>query len=150
MKRLILSLTVLTLLGGCTQPARFDRAAEKTAILQVMTTQQAAWNRGDLEGYMQGYWKSDSLRFASGGTVKYGWETTLQGYKRGYPDRAAIGRLTFSDMDVTFMAPDAAIVFGRWALERKNDAPHGLYTLLFRKRDKGWCIVADHTSAASE
>lgn len=150
MKRLILIMTLLSLLGGCAQRTRFDSDAEQSAILQLMTDQQGAWNRGDLEGYMQGYWKSDSLRFASGGTVKYGWEATLQGYKRGYPDSEAIGRLTFSEMRVTFLASDAAIVFGRWALERKNDAPQGLYTLIFRKMDEGWCIVADHTSAASE
>lgn len=149
MKAILPLLFTALLLTGCGK-ASFDKTAEKTAILAVMSDQQAAWNRGDIEGYMQGYWKSDSLRFASGGNVRYGWQATLEGYRRGYPDRDAIGRLTFSDTDVTFLAPDAAIVFGRWALERKTDNPNGLYTLIFRKLDEGWRVVADHTSSARE
>jgi len=138
---------------GCTstrQAPRMDPGAE-SAIRAVLTTQTAAWNRGDVAGFMDGYWRSDSLRFASGGTVQRGWQTTLDRYRRSYPDRAAMGTLTFSDLDVDMIAPDVALVFGHWALAR--DAAHppasGLFTLNFRRFPAGWRIVSDHTSAAS-
>ncbi|MCK5148910.1 DUF3225 domain-containing protein [bacterium] len=150
MKSLSLIFVILFLITGCATKDNFNSETEKVAILQVMAEQQKAWNNGDLEGFMQGYWKSDSLRFASGGNVRYGWQATLDGYKRGYPDTDAIGQLTFSDMNVTFIAPDAAVVFGRWALERKDDNPNGLYTLIFRKFKEGWRVAADHTSSADE
>jgi ketosteroid isomerase-like protein len=117
-------------------------------ILAVMRAAEDGWNAGDLEAYMVGYWRSEDLRFASGGDVARGWETTLARYTRGYPDRDAMGKLTFSDMDVTLLADDAAYVFGRWRLDRAEDAPEGLFTLIFRKTDAGWRIVHDHTSAA--
>ena len=83
---------------------RPSRAEAEAAVRQVLDEQVAAWNRGDIEGFMEGYWQSDSLRFASGGTVRYGWQETLEGYQRGYPDRAAMGTLTFSDLDVAMTA----------------------------------------------
>lgn len=118
------------------------------AILQVMRDAEAGWNAGDHETYMACYVKSDSLRFASGGTVTRGWKTTLARYAARYPDAATMGQLTFSDMDVTLLGDDAAYVFGRWELERAGDHPQGLFTLVFRRFDEGWRIVHDHTSSA--
>ena len=117
-------------------------------IRAVMTAAEDGWNGGDLDAYMVGYWKSEDLRFASGGSVTRGWETTLARYAKGYPDRAAMGKLTFSDMDVTLLSDDAAYVFGRWRLDRAEDAPQGLFTLVFRRTGEGWRIVHDHTSSA--
>ena len=98
---------------------------------------------------MAGYAKTPALRFASGGAITYGWQETLDRYEQHYPDRAAMGTLTFSDLDITVLAPDAALVFGRWRLKTEQGEPNGLFTLLFRKSDAGWRIVADHTSAAA-
>ena len=98
---------------------------------------------------MQGYSKDDSLRFASGGSVSYGWQTTLDRYKKGYPDQTVMGKLTFSNIDINIISHDAALVFGKWELTRKNDTPHGLFSLLFRNTDEGWRIIHDHTSSAN-
>ena len=125
-------------------------ASEADAIKKVLATQSAAWNRGDVEGFMEGYARTPGLRFASGGTVTYGWQETLDRYKQHYPDRATMGTLTFSDLDVNILAPDAALVFGRWRLHTDKGEPNGLFTLLLRKADGEWRIVADHTSSATE
>lgn len=122
----------------------------KMEIAWVLFDQQNAWNRGDIEGYMSGYIKSDSLRFASGSNVSYGWETTLNRYQNSYPDKATMGELVFSDIDIELISKDAALVFGKWELKRENDHPWGLFTLLFKKTDQGWKITHDHTSSTDE
>lgn len=119
-------------------------------IARVIFDQQNAWNKGDIEGYMQGYIKSDSLRFASGGNVSYGWKTTLDRYEKGYPDKETMGELTFSNIDIEFISKDAALVFGKWELERSSDHPWGLFTLLFKRTENGWKIVHDHTSSGKD
>lgn len=121
---------------------------EIKAIKDVLAEQAGAWNDGEVESYMAGYYRSDSLRFASGGKVSYGWETTLNRYKKGYPDKATMGKLIFSEIDIKIISDDAALVFGKWELERESDHPWGLFTLLFRKSEAGWRIVHDHTSSA--
>ncbi len=141
------ALLLLLLLAGCAAapPAADGEAAQ---IRAVLAGQAAAWNRGDIDGFMQGYWNSEQLRFASGDSVTYGWAAAQQRYHAHYPDRAAMGVLEFSDLDVELLAPDAAIVFGRWTLQREHDRPHGLFTLVLRKTGDGWKISRDHTSAA--
>lgn len=127
-------------------PADPPAAASIRLILQ---TQADAWNRGDLDAFMQTYAPVADLRFASGGSVTYGWQPTLERYRQRYPDRAAMGTLAFSDLAVTELSADAALVFGRWSLTRVKDAPHGLFTLLVRRTPAGWKIFADHTSVAA-
>lgn len=117
------------------------------AIRAVLDAQVAAWNAGSVRGFMDGYARTDSLRFASGGNVRTGWQATLEGYERGYPDGAAMGTLRFDSLDVQVLAPSWAVVFGRWRLDRAEDTPNGLFTLLFERRPEGWRIVHDHTSA---
>ena len=107
----------------------------------------AGWNRGDLEAFMASYHQSEGLRFASGGTVSFGWQTVLDRYRDRYPDRAAMGELTFPELDVQILADDAALAFGRWTLERADDRPSGLFTLILRRLPEGWRIVHDHTSS---
>jgi ketosteroid isomerase-like protein len=124
-------------------------ASTNEDIDAVLIEQAAAWNRGDIDGFMSHYWKSDELRFASGGNVTRGWQPTLDRYRKSYPDRAAMGKLEFSDLEVTELGPDAAIIFGRWHLVRASDAPHGLFTLTFRRIDGEWVIIQDHTSSGS-
>ena len=123
-----------------------EAAAE---IRTVMDAQQTAWNRGDLEGFMRGYRRSQGTVFVSGDTVTRGWQTVLDRYKKKYASVEQMGRLRFSDLEITLLSPDTAVVLGRWALKRANDHPHGRFTLLFHHLPDGWRIVHDHTSAAT-
>ncbi len=122
--------------------------ANRQAIRSVLMQQQTAWNRGDIVAFMQGYWRSPDLRFASGGTVTRGWQETSDRYHARYSDRAKMGVLSFSDLEIRLLAPDAAIVHGRWELERAEDAPSGLFTLVFRKFGDDWRIISDTTTSA--
>ncbi len=121
----------------------------KQQIEQILVNQAQAWNQGNIDGFMEGYAKIPTLRFASGGTITYGWQETLDRYKTHYPDRATMGVLAFSDLDTTILSPDAAVVFGHWQLKAEKGNPSGLFTLMLRKTEVGWRIVADHTSAAA-
>lgn len=123
------------------------RGAEADIRL-VLDNQTAAWNRGDIEGYMQGYVKGESLRFASGGNIENGWQPTFERYQKRYPDRAAMGTLITEDFEVNVIDADDALVFGSWELRRDGDNPSGLYTLHLRKIKGEWLVVSDHTSSA--
>ncbi|HEX8233913.1 MAG TPA: nuclear transport factor 2 family protein [Caulobacteraceae bacterium] len=116
------------------------------AVRAVMEAQAAAWNRGDIDGFMAGYWNSPELTFVSGTEVTRGWAPTLARYKRRYAGAAAMGRLTFSEVAVTALGPEAALAIGRWSLARGKDAPGGVFTLTWRRIGGEWKIVADHTS----
>lgn len=142
---LILSL----LFSSCQKKVSTDRSEIETAIEAVLDEQVRDWNEGDIEKFMASYYHSDSLRFASGGQVSHGWQQTLQRYKKKYPDTATMGVLTFSDIDITVISDDAALVFGQWKLQREEDEPWGLFTLLFRKTNNGWRVVHDHTSSGT-
>jgi len=118
----------------------------KTDIVAVMDEQAAAWNRGDVEAFMRGYWNSKDLVFVSGDGVTYGWQPTLDRYKKNYNSREKMGSLKFSDLQIDVISKDAAVVLGSWALTRAGDNPKGKFTLIFRKFSDGWRIVHDHTS----
>ena len=135
--------------GPSTSDRQHDGAARRAAIQELLQEQVQAWNRGDLEAFMAGYARTDSLRFASGGDVYRGWQAALERYRNAYPDRAAMGTLAFDRLDVQLLAPRSALVFGAWQLNRVNDAPRGLFTLLLKQRPEGWRIVHDHTSSAA-
>lgn len=141
MKRLFLG---CILLGTSVLVAQPDRAA----ITRVLQDQADAWNRGDVEGYMRGYWKSDSTCFVSSGTVTRGYDSVLARYQRNYDSREKMGTLTFSDLDVRVLSANAAVVTGAWKLTRAKDQPGGRFTLIFEKKSEGWRIVYDHTSVA--
>jgi uncharacterized protein (TIGR02246 family) len=118
------------------------------AIRAVLDAQRDAWNKGDIEGYMDGYDRSDNTVFLSGDNVTRGWKTVLERYKRSYDTREKMGELTFSDLEVTVLSKDSAVVLGRWLLKRSKDEPHGRFTLIFKKTKQGWRIIHDHTSSA--
>jgi ketosteroid isomerase-like protein len=120
--------------------------AEENAIRQVMHNQQEAWNRADIEDFMEGYWKSDSLKFIGRNGITYGWQTTLDNYKKSYPTPEAMGKLTFSVLTLDILSETSAFMIGRWHLKRTNDEPGGHFTLLWRKINGKWVIIADHTS----
>jgi len=117
-------------------------------IQSVLSAQQDAWNRGDIDAFMNGYAQSASTVFVTEDEVRRGWETVRDRYRIRYSDRAKMGTLSFSDIEVTMLSPDAAVVLGLWRLKRANDEPHGRFTLIFKRLPEGWRIVHDHTSAA--
>lgn len=117
-------------------------------IRAVLEAQAAAWNRGDVEGYMDGYDRSPNTEFVGGDSITRGWQQVLDRYKQKYDSREKMGTLTFTDLEINVLSPDAALVLGRWRLKRANDEPHGTFTLLLRKTKAGWRIVHDHTSSA--
>jgi beta-aspartyl-peptidase (threonine type) len=124
-----------------------EEPAEK-AIRDVLQQQVAAWNRGDLEEFMKGYWHSDELTFFSAGNQTKGWQATLDRYRKRYQSEGQeMGKLTFSELRVELLGPDTAFVRGRWQLQRSKDRPGGLFTLIFRRFPEGWRIVHDHTSS---
>ena len=138
----ILLLTAFNLLA-CVVAVAANPAAE---IRAVMRAQVAAWNRGDIDGFMDGYSKSTETEFVSGDKITRGWQTVRDNYRKKYNSREKMGTLKFSEIKVTPLAPDAAIVLGRWQLIRPKDKPHGTFTLLFRRTPAGWRVVHDHTS----
>ena len=138
-------------LAGCTTArptAAADPAAARRAIVQVLTTQTAAWNRGDIPGFMEGYWRSDSLVFIGRKGPTYGWQPTLANYQKSYPSAAAMGQLDFSGLRVSLVAPTAAQVVGRWHLARPAALGdlQGYFLLVLRQLDGKWVVVADHTN----
>jgi ketosteroid isomerase-like protein len=145
------TVTLALLLVGAVQGVRGAPGTDSPAaqITRLLEDQATAWNRGDIEGFMAGYEPSETLRFASGGDVTRGWKSTLERYRSRYPDTATMGRLSFTELEVTPLGSDAAVVFGQWRLVRGADSPHGLFTLTLRKGGQGWRIIQDHTSSAT-
>lgn len=131
---------------------RIDSALQNARIVKLLADQETAWNAGDLDGFMAGYWNSDELKFLSGGDITNGWQATYDRYHKRYKaDGNEMGNLKFDILDVDVVSGDAAVVRGRWALTKSNGStPHGLFTLLFRRIDGEWKIVSDHTSAAEK
>jgi beta-aspartyl-peptidase (threonine type) len=125
---------------------RADDAPTK-AIREVLDAQVVAWNKGDLDGFMKGYWQSEKLTFFSGATRTSGWKATLERYQKKYKaDGKEMGKLTFRDLEIEELSADAAVVKGRFELDLGKDKPTGLFTLIFKKTPDGWRIVHDHTS----
>lgn len=144
----ILAVVAVAVSGNRVSGAAPATKAERE-IRAVLEEQAAAWNRGDIEGFMKGYWKSERTVFAGANGVTHGWQNLLERYCRGYPDRKTMGKLTFSDLEITVLSRDAAVVLGRWQLEREAGPVGGVFTLVARKMPEGWRIVHDHTSTVA-
>lgn len=129
--------------SGCAVSGGSGRATIEIPL--ILGRQAEAWNDGDIETFMQAYDASGELTFSSGGRVTRGWQSTLDGYRKRYPNRDAMGFLTFSDLEITPLGPTAVLVLGRWQLQR-DEPVGGAFTLVLRKGDDGWRIVHDHTS----
>jgi len=123
-----------------------ERAGDREAITAVLSAQQAAWNRGDVDAFLVGYWQSPELTFSGATGISRGWDGVLARYKKSYPDRAAMGQLDFSDLEFRFLGPDAALVLGKWHLKRETDEPGGVFSLVWMRFPDGWKIIHDHTS----
>ena len=145
---ILLSLTVLPgrTLGQARKEAH-DPATDIDAIRAVLVAQQEAWNRGDVEAFLNGYWHSPDLTFSGTGGISRGWDGVLARYKKNYPDRSAMGRLDFSDLEFHFLGPDAALVLGHWHLKREKEDLGGVFSLVWQRFPEGWRIIHDHTSA---
>lgn len=150
-------LGVVALIMDCTisgQTATAQRDVVHGDIKQVrrvLDAQVEAWNRGDIEGFMDGYMRSNETTFVSGDTVTRGWQTVLDRYRRGYDTREKMGTLAFSDLEIKALAPDHALADGRWQLTRTGETTpfaRGRFSLIFRHTRQGWRIIHDHTSSA--
>ncbi len=126
-----------------------ERAADRDAIHAVLNAQQTAWNRGDVDTFLVGYWHSPELTFSGSSGVARGWDGVMARYKKNYPDRAAMGQLDFSELEFRFLGPDAALVLGHWHLKREKDDIGGVFTLVWQRFPDGWKIIHDHTSAVA-
>jgi beta-aspartyl-peptidase (threonine type) len=124
-----------------------DRKPDRDAISAVLRAQQTAWNRGDVDAFLLGYWRSPELTFSGSSGVARGWDGVLARYKKNYPDKAAMGQLDFSELEFRFLGPDAALVLGKWHLQREKDELGGVFTLVWQRFPDGWKIIHDHTSA---
>ncbi|MCY7375996.1 MAG: DUF4440 domain-containing protein [Pyrinomonadaceae bacterium] len=142
----LLFLFSFVLLSSTNIAAQSRDAKISAEVQSVMNAQVLAWNAGDIEGFMRGYWKSEEMKFVSGDNVSRGWQAALDRYKKNYDSKAKMGVLTFSGLEVNVITKDSAVVLGSWALAREKDNPKGKFTLIFRKFKDGWKIVHDHTS----
>src|SRR5262245_14102840 len=127
-----------------------EGAASPAAVESVLRAQEEAWNRGDVEAFMEHYWKSDDLTFRSGGKTTRGGEATLKRYRERYPTKEKMGHVTFSGLEITPLGDSAAMVLGDWKLERETEPIGGNFTLILRKFDDRWLIIHDHTSQLQE
>ena len=144
MKRLGLLLFVLVLVFP--GAARCKERGAESAIRAMLDEQIAAWNRGDLETFMETHWKSPKTAYVGANGIFRGWQGVLDRYRRTYPDRQAMGKTTFSDLEITMLSPDAALILGHWHLERASGRLGGVFSLVVRKFPEGWRIILDHTS----
>lgn len=161
-------LIVLCMLGQAgavwANPLPTPALSAKQQIVKLLEDQVTAWNQGDIEGFMRGYWNSPDLVFTSAGEVRRGWQTTLERYRASYPDHDRMGELSFSDLEIHLLpaplgrggTPLVAWVLGKWRLKRASDNPHGIFTLILQRfpnqpghLNGQWRIVHDHTSASS-
>ncbi len=123
-------------------------AESAASIRAVLDAQAAAWNRGDVEGYMDGYERAEGITFISGDTVTRGWQTVAERYRKTYDTPEKMGTLAFSELEIKLLSEFYANVTGRWQLTRAKDTPHGRFALIFRRTSVGWRIVQDTTTSA--
>ena len=127
--------------------AQAAASADETQIRALLAEQAENWNRGDIDSFMTSYWKSDDTLFVGATGVARGWNAVLARYQKAYPDRKAMGHVTFSNLEVHRYCSDAALVLGNYHLDRESDHPEGVFTLDLRRFRDGWRIVVDHTTA---
>jgi hypothetical protein len=144
MRTIIIAMLVLAACSKANQTPGSSKADE-AAIQSVLDRQMAAWNEANIDEFMKGYWKSDSILFI-GRKITSGWDSTLTRYKKSYPDKAAMGKLQFKVLRMDNISPDSYLITGRYFLTREKDTPSGIFTLLFKKKKSNWVIVYDHTS----
>ena len=140
MKKILLVICLLSFLIGNSQTSEKE---DKAAIKSVMALQEKAWSNNDLEGFMQGYWKSDSLKFYGASGLTKGWQQTLDNYKKGYPTKDHSGTLTFKINDISPIEDSSYWVMGEYFLKRNAGDANGVFIIIFKKINGEWKIVAD-------
>jgi len=146
MLRIIILIQVLLFFQNFNSSAQSLKEKDKKKILSVMDRQVECWNKADIACFMEGYWKSDSLKFIGKSGITYGWQNTLDNYKKRYPDKATMGKLTFELISIEALAADAVLLIGKWHLNREADDLGGHYSLIWKRIDGKWVIIADHSS----
>ena len=147
----IATLTVLSaisalILWHLSLPQAAPSASDSEAISAVLNAQVAAWNRGDVDAFLEGYWRSPEVSFGGANGFTKGWDGVRDHYKKRYADRAAMGTLDFSGLEFRFLGRDAALVLGHWHLQREQGDIAGVFSLVWQRFPEGWRIVHDHTS----
>lgn len=138
--------TIFLLLFLVSATATWAQSKDDQMILQSLEIQKTSWNNGDLAGFMETYWKNDSLMFIGKSGVTYGWQNTWNNYKKGYPDTSAMGKLHFDILHLKKLSARFYSVVGKWHLTRSAGNLGGHFTLLFKKIGNRWLIVSDHSS----
>lgn len=141
MKKLVISLLLVVFAIHL-----YAQSSQSDLILKLLEDQRQAWNRGDINEYMQGYNQSDSLLFVGKNGPQYGWNNTLENYKKSYPNKSAMGYLSFDIKEIKMISADHAFILGAWHLKREKDEPKGYFTLLVKKIKGQWKVIADHSS----
>lgn len=131
-------------------PSARPASSADAALRTVLHEQAEAWNRGEVDAFLRGYWHSENTVFAGSQGITRGWQALKDRYRKSYPDSKAMGTLTFSALEVTALCPDAALVLGKWRLEREAGPVGGVFSLVLRQFPEGWRIIADHTSVVPE
>lgn len=144
--------TYVALAASSSMPGKSseDRQSDRAAIAKVLDAQQSAWNQGNVDVFLEGYWHSPELTFSGSSGVARGYDGVLARYKKNYPDRSTMGQLDFSQLEFRFLGPDAALVLGRWHLTRSGGDAGGVFSLVWQRFTEGWRIIHDHTSAVTE
>lgn len=142
MQKILLSILLIFFLVIST----IAQSTDEQSIRTILAQQTLAWNNGNQEAFMKGYWQSDSLMFIGKSGITYGWQKTLDNYKKNYPDTASMGKLNFDLLSVKPVAENYFFVVGKWHLTRSIGDVGGVFTLLFRKVKNQWVIIADHSS----
>ena len=124
----------------------WSQSKDEKAIRHLMDRQSSAWNKGELDNFMKGYWENDSLMFVGKSGVTYGYKATLENYKKGYPDKTAMGELNFTLIKIDKISREYIFVVGKWHLKRTIGDLQGHFNLLFRKINNAWVIIVDHSS----
>ena len=144
---------ILLFSTSCKVKKAIGTTEDQNAIKKVLSIQQEAWNQGNIEAFMEGYWNDESMTFVGKNGVNYGWTTTLNNYKNGYPDTDAMGQLHFDVIELRALSHDAYYMLGQYTLTRggddlakKDDKPTGYFSLIWQKIDGRWLITSDHTS----
>ncbi len=145
--KLTFLLIIIFTFNSCTRTHNQDLNEAKTKITKIMRAQEASWNDGNMEEYMQGYWKSDSLKFLSNNRLTFGWKQQLENYKKGYPDKSIMGKLKFEIISIELLDHKSAFVIGTYNLKRAEmEDAFGYYSLIWKIKDDNWVIVFDHSS----
>ena len=140
-------LAIIGLICGFTIPmVAGDNSSDFEEIRKILAQQERDWNEGNIDAFMDAYWKSEDLQFGGANGITKGWQKTLENYKKGYPDKASMGKLTFRVKDITWHSRKVVSLTGSWELERAKDRPGGYFLLIWRKIKGEWKIVVDHTS----